>query len=637
MKSLRRSLNKDTPVSAPVQLPALGKPVSATAPPQKVIRALRSYRSGGPQELSFSKGDFFYVVKDIGEWYEAHNTLTGSRGLVPRSHFDEIKSTSSTQGSRLSGPGATISGPISPPLLNTQAHHLGATPIQRAPPPKLPRLQTFYAIVQYDFQAERPDELDARAGEPLTVVAQSNREWFVAKPIGRLGGAGLIPAAFVEIRDPATGKPIPDVDRLIERGDLPRVEEWKRRTSEYKASSIPLGVLDDPVPPVPTQYTNGRTHVQGHLSGAGTSEQSSPPALDPSSGASSMEDSRQSQHDVALLPYGQLITASVPSFHFESEEYWFRINARYAPYPPHDRAPAPPPRELVLYRVYDDFYEFQIALLDALPIEAGRQTPGGTPIPVPGPDEPPPDRLLPYMPGPLSYVDDSITTIRCKELDEYLGNLCDLSPRGAAHVLAHPLLRRFFSPRVGDTMDEVAVEVGHGADKAYSDGQTVGDQAEAVANQFAHMGVQDRASGYQPSQHTRTHSRSHSRAQSQSQSRSQSQVGRYSEYEPSQLMSPPLPTASSGTSGGANTNPAFIKVKIFHRSTDDLIAIRVPPNVTHRQLMTKVRERLDRDVAKLQYRDSMRGRGEEGFIELVGDEALREWIRVSDKLVLFAD
>jgi bud emergence protein 1 len=468
---------------------------------------------------------------------------------------------------------------MSPPLPNA---HVGATPVNRTSQ-KLPRLQTFYAIVQYDFTAERPDELDARAGEPLTVVAQSNREWFVAKPIGRLGGAGLIPAAFVEIRDPATGKPIADVDKLIERGDLPRVEEWKRRTSEYKASSIPLGVLDDPVPPVPTQYANGNGTA---------SEQSSPPALDPSSGASSLEGSRQSQQDTQLLPYGQLVSASVPSFHFENQEYWFRINARFAPYPPHDRAPAPPPRDLVLYRVYDDFYEFQIALLDALPVEAGRQTPNGTQVPNPGPDEPPPDRLLPYMPGPLNYVDDSITTIRCKELDEYVGNLCDLGARGATHVLEHPLLRKFFTPRSGDMMDEMAVEAGAGAEaattEAWSDGQTVGDRAEAVTNQFSQMGVQDRTSSYQQSQsHSRTHSRTHSRAQSQSQSRSQSQVGRYSEYDPTgQLMSPPLPTASSGTSG--NPNPAFIKVKIFHRSTDDLIAIRVPPNVTHRQLMTKV-------------------------------------------------
>lgn len=96
MKSLRRSLNKDTQnISTPIQLPSLGKPVPATAPPQKVIRALHAYRSKGPQELSFSKGDFFYVVKDADGWYEAHNTITGSRGLVPRSHFEEFNNTSS--------------------------------------------------------------------------------------------------------------------------------------------------------------------------------------------------------------------------------------------------------------------------------------------------------------------------------------------------------------------------------------------------------------------------------------------------------------------------------------------------------------------------------------------------------------
>ena len=36
-----------------------------------------------------------------------------------------------------------------------------------------------YAVVQYDFAAERPDELDAKAGEPIIVIAQSNHEWYV--------------------------------------------------------------------------------------------------------------------------------------------------------------------------------------------------------------------------------------------------------------------------------------------------------------------------------------------------------------------------------------------------------------------------------------------------------------------------
>lgn len=46
--------------------------------------------------------------------------------------------------------------------------------------PKKLTLQSLYAIVQYDFHAERPDELEAKAGEPIVVIAQSNHEWYVA-------------------------------------------------------------------------------------------------------------------------------------------------------------------------------------------------------------------------------------------------------------------------------------------------------------------------------------------------------------------------------------------------------------------------------------------------------------------------
>ena len=46
------------------------------------------------------------------------------------------------------------------------------------------RVPWVYGVVQYDFNAERADELDAKAGEAIIVVAQSNPEWFVAKPIG---------------------------------------------------------------------------------------------------------------------------------------------------------------------------------------------------------------------------------------------------------------------------------------------------------------------------------------------------------------------------------------------------------------------------------------------------------------------
>ena len=105
-----------------------------------------------------------------------------------------------------------------------------------------------YGIVQYDFQAERPDELDARAGEAIIVIAQSNPEWFVAKPIGRLGGPGLIPVSFIELRDMQSGQAVTDPLEAVRRAGVPKVEEWKKMTAEYKNSSITLGKID-PTPP----------------------------------------------------------------------------------------------------------------------------------------------------------------------------------------------------------------------------------------------------------------------------------------------------------------------------------------------------------------------------------------------------
>lgn len=101
-----------------------------------------------------------------------------------------------------------------------------------------------YGIVQYDFNAERPDELEAKQGEPIIVIAQSNPEWFVAKPIGRLGGPGLIPVSFIEIRDLITNQAVPDAQEAVQRAGVPKVEEWKKIALDYKNSSIPLGKIE---------------------------------------------------------------------------------------------------------------------------------------------------------------------------------------------------------------------------------------------------------------------------------------------------------------------------------------------------------------------------------------------------------
>jgi bud emergence protein 1 len=101
-----------------------------------------------------------------------------------------------------------------------------------------------YGIVIYDFKAERPDELEAKEGEAIIVIAQSNPEWFVAKPITRLGGPGLIPVSFIEIRDMTTGQAVADTQAAVTAAGVPKVEEWKKMAADYKNGSIPLGKLE---------------------------------------------------------------------------------------------------------------------------------------------------------------------------------------------------------------------------------------------------------------------------------------------------------------------------------------------------------------------------------------------------------
>lgn len=145
-----------------------------------------------------------------------------------------------------------------------------------------------YGIVQYDFQAERPDELDAKAGEAIIVIAQSNPEWFVAKPIGRLGGPGLIPVSFIELRDMQSGQAVTDPLDAVRRAGVPKVEEWKKMTAEYKNSSITLGKIDTVGSPMQS-VTSGVDKMSvghqsmGHLSQNGNSYVSRNPVCRPRS------------------------------------------------------------------------------------------------------------------------------------------------------------------------------------------------------------------------------------------------------------------------------------------------------------------------------------------------------------------
>ncbi|KAG5645758.1 hypothetical protein DXG03_005295 [Asterophora parasitica] len=698
MKSLRKSLNgnsgKDSirvQISTPLPLPAVSKPPSAILPPQKVIRALSTYRPQAPQELPFQKGDFFYVLRDIenqGDWYEAHNPVTGARGLVPRSMFEEF-SKNSLPNSRTSQAASTRTVPSSPVI---------------PPSPQAPKSQVFYAIVLHDFVAERADELDAKAGDSITVVAQSNREWFVAKPIGRLGRPGLIPVSFVEIHDPATGKPIPDVEALMDRGDLPKVEDWKRAMHNYKQNSIALGVIDAPSP---TRESMTNVPYNNTQNGRPSQESPPPPPQAPPPAQSNTDSYPPNVAEASEpLPEGILLTADVVSFHYEMEEYWFRIDAVFQPYAqPGQRLP--PAKQLILFRVYNDFYDFQVSLLDTFPREAGRQSPH--------------PRMLPYMPGPAEDVDDTLTASRRSELDTYVHSLCDLSRSGAKYILEAPVVREFLALKPGDVGNETdarveEIEALFGPQPSVHDGSRgVSEVRDNLGKLRVHdeeersEGSEYEDEGYAPSPQRSVHDRdyhpysqsnehrsndsalrmqahaqNHQRAgstssfrrdaspfSSHSRSHSRSNSPHYPDRERDRAPPPQQqrinddyynnyhnpPTASTAslrsstahssrsrshsTSNALNSpsisamNPqtAFVKIKIFDRVADDLIAIRVHPRVTHAELMDKVQARLGGEVLHLRYRDS----GSNDFIGLDGDEDLRAWIESTDKHVLFAD
>lgn len=115
------------------------------------------------------------------------------------------------------------------------------------------------------------------------------------------------------------------------------------------------------------------------------------------------------------------LQARIPRYCFAEDKYWFVIETMLED-----------GRHWELSRYYEDFYDFQIALLTEFPAEAGNT---GTQ-----------KRTLPYMPGPVNYVTDAITEGRLHNLDAYVKNLLGQP----AYISRCNLVKQFFAPREGD-------------------------------------------------------------------------------------------------------------------------------------------------------------------------------------------
>ncbi|KAG0215675.1 bud emergence protein 1 [Mortierella sp. GBA30] len=685
MPNLRRSLqNKNTSASlSPTRAPA-----TALAPPRKVIKALYDYNAQTNEELSFVKGDFFHVVgnEDDEDWYEACNPITGARGYVPVTYFQILEKTGAggngyhqqhqQQRQRNSNQSLEDSGndsgsftdlmpqhhTLNHPYQHTNqqqqqsSHSLsnggGSSPAlshKSLASPSLPKCQPLYGIVLYDFGAERTDELDCKVGDAILVIAQSNEDWYVAKPIGRLGGPGLIPVSFVEIRDMVTGKPINVPEMLRQTGTMiPRVEEWKKQAMEYKAKSIPLGRIDTGdnfqqqqqqqehqqhlsqqlphgMPMHPQQFhqqqqqqNTGQT-IQQLKNKLSRGDLKSSHARDPGTRRNVSQDldiGRRVDAYNARTPStrsfdtfednpasgsepSRVIHASVESFHHEDDQYWFTVRVEMASGAIRN-----------LFRLYEDFYNFHIALLEEFPVESGRVG-----------DQP---RILPFMPIPLQVVTDTVSASRRTDLDGYVQDLCRLPAR----ITQHPLVEQLFAVKDGDTETfpataRLGIEPGLGPGPSSpglgrSPGPNSMRESERRPSIPAGVAITAVAAGgsrtmYGPprSQGQRSYGDDSSSGGASPSLRSQAQFG------------PPA------TTQGATED--MIKVKISYQ--EDIMAMRIPVSISFKSLQQKIFERLHADPKTMSFRDD---RGD--FAVIQTDADVKEAIdRSGGKLMIYVD
>lgn len=582
------------------------------------------YEAQSAQELSFSHGDFFHVIgrENDTDWYEACNpALPDARGLVPVAFFQALGRTERDSGQ--SNPDLSRTLSTKNPDHDSGYAETSATTVHNASPPAAASNRSsksgakngamVYGIVMYDFKAERADELEAKAGEAIIVIAQSNPEWFVAKPIGRLGGPGLIPVSFVEIRDMATNTPVADPQGAVKRAGIPKVEEWKKMAADYKNSSITLGKFEGGAGPQGVEQGMSRLSVQEQgsfqPSQRDTLSSVSPGSLstvvikdgltdsymqqpqqqmqDPDAGYPARQSTQVQPNSYASKSASQLFApmlARIPRYCYAENKYWFVIEAVLED-----------GRAWELSRYYEDFYDFQIALLTEFPAEAGNT---GTQ-----------KRSLPYMPGPVNYVNEAITEGRLHNLDAYVKNLVAQPP----YISKCNLVKQFFAPREGD------YEI---------------DPASISDDQFRNSATSQRSSTESPRDGASRQSSKQNLNGSNYGGAAPKQAGLTAQPSMSRQVSSLSQPSQSSLTPGLQQAGAAMKVKLSYNG--DLIAIRVPSDVQFRELYARIVERLKTPPGEqlaISYKDEQTG----DKIPLLSDNDLDDALQRNEKLLLYIE
>ncbi|KAI9162993.1 ankyrin repeat protein [Paramyrothecium foliicola] len=116
------------------------------------------------------------------------------------------------------------------------------------------------------------------------------------------------------------------------------------------------------------------------------------------------------------------ISAEIATWQHSEDRYWFILYAKRSN-----------GHECELSRSYNDFYDMQLALLEAFPGKGAAAT-GGT------------ERIIPYMPGPVPSITPAIMDARLQGLNKYLKELTHLTNK----IVCSQVVVDFFTPREGD-------------------------------------------------------------------------------------------------------------------------------------------------------------------------------------------
>lgn len=280
-------------------------------------------------------------------------------------------------------------------------------------------------------------------------------------------------------------------------------------------------------------------------------------------------------------------------------------------------------RHWELSRFYQNFYDFQISLLQQFPKEADSN--GGT-------------RILPYMPGPVTYVTDAISNGRRESLNDYVKKLLSLP----GYISRCQLVRELFAPREGDfELDPRAVGEDYRLSRASMQSSTDG-LSRTVSHQSSHGQITNNGHSANPGHQRSQNSVSTSNgvgAASQTVYRTQPDF-----QNQGTINSQPLPfthTSSTSLVGARQSPPAnnsttnvamsgAVKIKVFYE--DDCIAIRVPTDISFEQLKDKLKDRLKIiDEILVQYKDEPTA----NYAKLLSDHDLDLALERNPKLQLY--